>query len=1052
MQKPQTYTSKAEVEAHINTEYDTVKIVADAISDGTIDEVATAKEDSAANVVLTNADVVSTHADVVTTAEDVVSTGEDVDLTNADVVLTHADVISTGEDVVSTNADVVTTGNSVSAAQAAQTATEAVYDSFDDRYLGPKAVEPTLDNDGNALLDGALYWNSVTLAMKAWNSAGSEWVNIATSKTVSFYEYTCTTDQTVFTNTDDNALLLSYDPGFIQVTYNGIWLDPDDYTATDGTTITLSAGTTAGDLLKVLVFGTFEVPDTYTIAQADSKFSNVVARNKVQNQDPLSQGTSTRSGMSSTIYTGDGTASLPIANGLDMSTGDFGGLVWIKNRDAADGHILTDSVRGATIRLSSDSTAAEVTDADTLLSFDTTGFTVGADVKVNTNTEDYIAWSFQTTKIDTGLTNRNKAYTAHYNPDLNFSIISYLGDGVDGHEIPHYLPVDPEFSIFKTRDSAVGWLVKSNLFDNDEYLFLNTTAALAASTTRDTIISDTTISIDTDAAFNTSADNYIMYNFASKSGVCKIGKYIGTGAAGNFVSTEVLGGDAFKAAFVMVKVLSAAGNWTIVDTIRGDNEELYADISNAEATDLGISSDANGFKVEGADAWTNALNHEYIFMAFPETSVDSTKAVADYPYATNADTLSVAEDTLISLANGFNSKGQVDTQYQFGAGITEAYGAGHEDKHYFIYTDKTGTLGVSEVRPLSGITRDDADKYGVVSPSDQTLRTTSKHFDYESDSGVALSSGEFGATTNAFKAFNKVTIYNVPENQWQVSSPTTSWLQYKHTEPRILKSWRMNESYSGVTYTPENFTIEGSNDGLNWTAIDSTYTAGGYNAAASNGTSLWGDLQDTSANTTAYLYHRINTTANNGGATYTIIAELEFNTVIAAEYYLIEDAKMYNSSDTAIERLYLGEFKTDSDGDILNQSIINYPIAEQEVSNLTVHEKLTVHGEANGLQFATAWVFFDGTVNPPLIKSSFNIKDIVDLGTATFRLVFETPMDNISYIISGANGNNATFINMREAADALKLNSVDVIGFNAGSAEEASVRMSVLIFGGKKIL
>jgi len=50
----------------------------------------------------------------------------------------------------------------LSASQAAASATLAVnaYDSFDDRYLGAKSVEPTLDNDGNALLTGALYYNN----------------------------------------------------------------------------------------------------------------------------------------------------------------------------------------------------------------------------------------------------------------------------------------------------------------------------------------------------------------------------------------------------------------------------------------------------------------------------------------------------------------------------------------------------------------------------------------------------------------------------------------------------------------------------------------------------------------------------------------------------------------------------------------------------------------------------------------------------------------------------------------------------------------------------
>lgn len=58
-------------------------------------------------------------------------------------------------------------------AVAAATAAAASYDSFDDRYLGSKASNPTLDNDGNALITGALYFNSVAGEMRVWS--GSVW-------------------------------------------------------------------------------------------------------------------------------------------------------------------------------------------------------------------------------------------------------------------------------------------------------------------------------------------------------------------------------------------------------------------------------------------------------------------------------------------------------------------------------------------------------------------------------------------------------------------------------------------------------------------------------------------------------------------------------------------------------------------------------------------------------------------------------------------------------------------------------------------------------------
>lgn len=61
-----------------------------------------------------------------------------------------------------------------SAAESARDATLAAYDNFDDRYLGAKTSNPSLDNDGNALVAGALYFNSVAGEMRLWT--GSAWV------------------------------------------------------------------------------------------------------------------------------------------------------------------------------------------------------------------------------------------------------------------------------------------------------------------------------------------------------------------------------------------------------------------------------------------------------------------------------------------------------------------------------------------------------------------------------------------------------------------------------------------------------------------------------------------------------------------------------------------------------------------------------------------------------------------------------------------------------------------------------------------------------------
>ena len=78
--------------------------------------------------------------------------------------------------VSETNAGNSATAASGSATAAAGSATAAAasFDSFDDRYLGAKASDPAVDNDGNALLTGALYFNTTTNEMRVYS--GTAWL------------------------------------------------------------------------------------------------------------------------------------------------------------------------------------------------------------------------------------------------------------------------------------------------------------------------------------------------------------------------------------------------------------------------------------------------------------------------------------------------------------------------------------------------------------------------------------------------------------------------------------------------------------------------------------------------------------------------------------------------------------------------------------------------------------------------------------------------------------------------------------------------------------
>ena len=59
-------------------------------------------------------------------------------------------------------------------AEAAQAATESIFDQFGDQYLGPKASDPTVDNDGDPLTEGDIYFNTTDSVLKFYS--GTAWV------------------------------------------------------------------------------------------------------------------------------------------------------------------------------------------------------------------------------------------------------------------------------------------------------------------------------------------------------------------------------------------------------------------------------------------------------------------------------------------------------------------------------------------------------------------------------------------------------------------------------------------------------------------------------------------------------------------------------------------------------------------------------------------------------------------------------------------------------------------------------------------------------------
>jgi len=136
---------------------------------------------TSASTATTQAGIATTQAGIATTQATNASNSATSASNSATTATTQAGIATTQATNAASSASSASTSatnasNSASAAATSAANAEAAYDSFDDRYLGPKASDPTLDNDGDALIDGALYFNTTGNVLKYWD--GSAWNNV----------------------------------------------------------------------------------------------------------------------------------------------------------------------------------------------------------------------------------------------------------------------------------------------------------------------------------------------------------------------------------------------------------------------------------------------------------------------------------------------------------------------------------------------------------------------------------------------------------------------------------------------------------------------------------------------------------------------------------------------------------------------------------------------------------------------------------------------------------------------------------------------------------
>jgi len=342
-------------------------------------------------------------------------------------------------------------------------------------------------------------------------------------------------------------------------------------------------------------------------------------------------------------YTGNGSTQAITLDGDEDMQPDF---VWIKNRDAADSHRVTDSVRGVEKELYSNQTYTEDANGG-LTAFGSDGFSLNSNGSYNGNTVKYVAWCWKAGGSGSADSNGtiNTTSTSANTTSL-FSISTYTGNNSNSQTIGHGLGVAPKVYLQKRRDDASAWGMYHGSLGTNKYLQLESTNAQATDTGiwNNTAPTSTVLSLGNAGYFNNvSSATYVSYAFDEVQGYSKFGSFEGNNNVdGSFV---YLG---FRPAWLLIKDADSsntvggtvATSWGIWDSKRmpanpasnplwankNSNETIRGNASSAntggsDGNGLGgfihLDMLSNGFKCRCA---TSELNdtQTYVYMAFAE--------------------------------------------------------------------------------------------------------------------------------------------------------------------------------------------------------------------------------------------------------------------------------------------------------------------------------------------------------------------------------------------------------------------------------------------------
>ena len=246
------------------------------------------------------------------------------------------------------------------------------------------------------------------------------------------------------------------------------------------------------------------------------------------------------------------------------------------------------------------------TASSTFASFNSNGFTVGANSGYNGSSDEMCSWTFRKC------------------PGF-FDVVTYTGNGSSsGQTISHSLGSTPGSIWIKRTNAAEDWCVYHRSIGTAGHVRLNTTSNYTTNQKFANVTSTSFNVYDNDAMINGSGDTYVAYIFAhddrsfgdsGNEAIIKCGSYTGSGSTGKTVS---LG---FEPQFIIVKSTDQTRPWVIIDNMRGmprdgDGVRLLANDNAGEVSNASfLAPTPTGFEVTQQNTYVNVSGEDYIYMA-----------------------------------------------------------------------------------------------------------------------------------------------------------------------------------------------------------------------------------------------------------------------------------------------------------------------------------------------------------------------------------------------------------------------------------------------------